>query len=452
MKKAILAAMGGLIAAALTACDGGTPGEREASASAKDGKTVVTISVLQADRLLRLAEHMYEQAHPDIDIQIKEYTATPGGESGQMNLAPESGTVEKYVNSVGTEILSGKGADLIELQRLPVAKYAEKKVLADLNELIAGDSSFDVNSYYGNILNPTRINGGLYAMPINFALKMMIGDKVSIDNSGVKLDDRAWSWDQFAELAKRLVKDSDGDGKPDKYAMTSSEPDSMLVNLTLDRYGEYVDAVNKQAHFDSQPFRQLLKQVKTLYDEGLVSGEPASWGEQYFSPWTANSLENLILYPQSVYDGNGSIYRKPGEGEGITFSSKMMLGINANSRVKKEAWDFLKFMLSDEIQSSPELGGLPLLRTVTDRTFDEIQQQLQSGSVKTVTGVAPQPLTEQELQSLKAMMEEAGAFTKSDPKIISILFEEAKSYFAGQKAAEEVARLIQNRVTTYLNE
>ena len=36
--------------------------------------------------------------------------------------------------------------------------------------------------------------------------------------------------------------------------------------------------------------------------------------------------------------------------------------------------------------------------------------------------------------------------------IMTIVLEEAELYFAGEKTAEEVAELIQNRVTIYLDE
>ncbi|EFU41114.1 extracellular solute-binding protein family 1 [Paenibacillus vortex V453] len=40
---------------------------------------------------------------------------------------------------------------------------------------------------------------------------------------------------------------------------------------------------------------------------------------------------------------------------------------------------------------------------------------------------------------------------KSD-KVRDIIVQDAVAYFTGQKSADDVARLIQNKVTTYLNE
>lgn len=50
------------------------------------------------------------------------------------------------------------------------------------------------------------------------------------------------------------------------------------------------------------------------------------------------------------------------------------------------------------------------------------------------------------------MLEEAGKTSLADAKILRIAMEEVQAFMSGQKPAEEVSKLIQNRVLTYLNE
>ncbi len=45
-----------------------------------------------------------------------------------------------------------------------------------------------------------------------------------------------------------------------------------------------------------------------------------------------------------------------GQGNGLELKSFMNFGLNSQSKVEKEAWEFLKFMLSEEIQTSPDLN------------------------------------------------------------------------------------------------
>ncbi|MCR8644253.1 extracellular solute-binding protein [Paenibacillus sp. N1-5-1-14] len=451
-KQASLAVMSALVAVTMTACSGGNSTDSAKEGKSADGKTVVTLSVRQADPFLKLAEQKFEEVNPDIDIQLKEYTAASA--DGGAQLAMDELSFEKYLNTLNTEILSGKGADLISLQDLPYGKYVEKKALIDLNDMITKDQTFKSDEYLSNIWESAQVRNGVYAMPLGFSLHMMLGDSASLKDAGVKIDDKTWNWDSFAELTKKLLKDANGDGKPDKYIMTNTSPDSMLVDFLRDDYGKYVDQQKLESHFDSPEFQALLAQIKKMYDDNVFSEQSATWGEQFFSQWRANSVENLILYPKGVYDGNGKVYRKPlsRDDKGIAFSSSMMLGMNSKTKVKDEAWKFLKFLLSPEMQSSSELKAIPINKAAIDAQLNGIQDALKQGSVKLLTGFVPKPLTDEEVQAVHDVIGEAGAISKIDKKIVTIIFEESKAYFAGHKSGEETGKIIQNRVMTYLNE
>lgn len=91
-----------------------------------------------------------------------------------------------------------------------------------------------------------------------------------------------------------------------------------------------------------------------------------------------------------MYHGKGKLYQKPvadGTGAGTYFSTAYNVGIYSKSQVQADAWEFIRFLMSEEMQDT---SGIPE--------------------------------------------------------------EEAAAYFNGQKSAEEVSELIQNRVTTCLNE
>ncbi|RED75090.1 ABC transporter substrate-binding protein [Cohnella phaseoli] len=448
-----LTVLSGMLAASLAACSSGNSTGAEKVDKSENGKKVITISVLKADGFLKAAEQAYEQAHADIDVQIKEYAAVPESGNGGMSLAMDPADVEKYVNTVGTEVLSGKGADIISLSELPYDKYVKKEALVDLSELMAKDDSFDNNSYYGNIMDALKKDDGLYVIPLEFSLSMMIGDQTAIQKAGkVDIDDSNWTWAEFTEIASQLVKDDDGDGKPDKYAITSFDPQSFLVNLLKDQYSKYVDSANRKSDFDSKAFRGLLEQVKSMYDAGIISAENATWGEQFFSPWMANSPEDLVLYSKAAYGEGGKVYRKPGKSKGIAFTARNLLGINANSKMQQEAWNFMRFLLSEEMQTSPEFKGFPMNKGVAEKALDLVQENIKEAKTQLINGYVPDPLSDEQLQDLKELVGKADTFAQMDSKVVMIVIEEATSYFAGQKSAEEIGKLIQNRVTTYLNE
>ena len=60
--------------------------------------------------------------------------------------------------------------------------------------------------------------------------------------------------------------------------------------------------------------------------------------------------------------------------------------------------------------------------------------------------------TEKDIADLNKLIEGITRYDGADREILKIILEEADPFFKGRKPAEEVAKLIQNRVNTYLNE
>ena len=66
--------------------------------------------------------------------------------------------------------------------------------------------------------------------------------------------------------------------------------------------------------------------------------------------------------------------------------------------------------------------------------------------------VEAKPLTQEDAQKLYDYILTVNNVYRFDPKLEQIISEEISAFFKGQKSAEKVAELVQNRVTTYLNE
>ena len=62
------------------------------------------------------------------------------------------------------------------------------------------------------------------------------------------------------------------------------------------------------------------------------------------------------------------------------------------------------------------------------------------------------PLTQEQVDDFKTLIDGATPGGAYDTDIQEILQDEAGAYFAGDKTADEVAKLIQNRVSIYLGE
>ncbi|MBY7130245.1 carbohydrate ABC transporter substrate-binding protein [Bacillus sp. 8YEL33] len=445
MKKVCMMLAASLSLISVAGCgNSDSKGERKT----KDGKTIVEVSTLGSTESLKQAEKLYEQKNPKIDIQIKgafpENESKTGGSKTEGSQKDET-SVEKIISKVNTEFLAGRGSDVIVLDGLPADKYGKKGLLTDLSEMIEQDKSFDKNQYFDKVLDNSKTNEKLYGIPLYFWLSGLLGDDKAIQQSGVKVNDKEWTWSEFTSIGKELA--SKG---THTHVIGNTPPEQMLQFLVQDHYNELVDKASGKAKFQSDLFVQMLEDVKKMYDEKLATADEVNLGEAYFVRLPMiMSIEDYFSTGALLGITGTKIYQKPhiaGQKKGVAFTPNTTVGINEKSPVKKEAWNFLKFLMSDEVQSKG--NGFPINKAVYEQQIKTLKEKKGiEGPDGTLINV-----TESDIQGLEKMVAEISVQSPQSTKIESIIAEESKSYFSGQKSAKDVAALIQNRVTTYINE
>jgi len=198
--------------------------------------------------------------------------------------------------------------------------------------------------------------------------------------------------------------------------------------------------------------------LRELLDAGLIDGNPemAMQDMDVFKSMQLKRPMELFMFPKVAYRGTGKVYWAPGGGEsqGVTYDSELMLAMNRNSKVQEEAWSFLSFLLSEQMQSQPSMDGYPIRKSSLKTMLNQFVEMLSKGQIRMAgpSGDTPPAPTEAEIDAVVALAEQVGAFAGSDPQIMNMVKEEAASFFGGAASAEDAAELIQNRVGTYLNE
>lgn len=134
------------------------------------------------------------------------------------------------------------------------------------------------------------------------------------------------------------------------------------------------------------------------------------------------------------------------------------LSVNTNSAHKDNVWEFLSFLLSDEVQRA---GTSWIVYPVKKVVFDSWMKTEQTTGYGTTTGMSNPDffkregfhyLTDERVAELRDMLEGARFLPIRTKPILDIIYEEAQGYFAGQRSIDEVTYNIENRVQLYLNE
>ncbi len=400
-----------------------------------NGKKVIKLTTYNARESLKVSVKMYEAKHPDIDVQINEYLKDD---------VFREGDVEKYIQQTNTKMLAGNGPDILQFDHLSAENYANKNILANLTELMNEDKSFNKDNYHMNIINNSTLNGTLYAMPMWFFISTLVGDEEAIDKTKTNIDDKNWNWSKFIENGEALL-----DKNVHSTVIANMEPERMFNELAKDEYSKLVDPINKKADFQSDEFINLLNTVKSMYEKKVATNETAYIGDSYFINSLAISEEDFFLGPSSFYE-HGKTYLKPQKSDEvgkISFTTGNEFGINKKSSVKKEAWDFLKFLMSEEVQKLEIGNGFTINKNVYEEKMKKIMEDsLTHPNGRTIT------VKNEDIERLNEIINRSSLHLTEDATVKEIMTEEFKAFFSGQKPAKEVARLIQNRVSIYLNE
>lgn len=159
----------------------------------------VTVYSLTENEKLRSKIAMYESDNPDIEIKY------------EVGVSSADGTqISDAIKTLNTEIMAGKGPDIILLDGLPADSFVENKVLADISDIANGNDE----EVFEGIVNSYKVDGELYQLPLYIKIPMLIGNKDVIS----KINDM----DSLLSVTKENAKESDGRifqnlGRPEEF-------------------------------------------------------------------------------------------------------------------------------------------------------------------------------------------------------------------------------------------
>ena len=165
------------------------------------------------------------------------------------------------------------------------------------------------------------------------------------------------------------------------------------------------------------------------------------------------------LYHDAMFEGQMACIGFPTtDGSmGTYMEASQAIGITEKSAHKDGAWAFIRMLLGEESQDAIHMRGLPLRISSLEKALAKAMEKDENefSSVIMSDGgfmYEVKEATQEQIDALRRLLEAAKPWKNSDSAILSIVTEEAASYFAGQKTAQEAADIIQSRVQIYISE
>ncbi len=462
IKRIISILMAVLMIFGTSACSDG--GKEKVDDSSKDNQKALTVAVRYTEEYMEAAVRKFQGEHPDIKVEVKGYSAATiatsdkGVEEAEVKRAKKA--EEDYRKIISTELMSGDGADIIDITSLSYRKFIDKDVLANMSELIKSDSSFDLSMYQRNILDACKYKDNLYMMPLNFSFRSFLANKNIIKKENLNIDSNKWTWEEFLAIAQQITKDTNGDGKPDQYAFPKMAAENIFKAIYIKEGASFVDYSKKAAKFDSKEFIELFNFARDFASKKVCSPtvdmskiyqftDPGSLG------FIINYVEsyNAIELNQAMVNGEAEILHMPSYSGDINpevFEPGTTFAINNNSELKTEAWEFIKILLSDEIQSLDKIHQFPLNLKAQEEQAKKVMER--DSDFYKQKGRDVKPVTQADIDIVNKFIGELKTIPYTDATTDQIVYEGAEEFFSGKKSAEEAAKLIQSKVDIYLGE
>ena len=287
-----------------------------------------------------------------------------------------------------------------------------------------------------------------------------------------------WTYNEFSQIVCDLPSDV--------KVFEDMEYKDLLYSLLTGAMRSFIDYTKKEVSFDGDEFKQLLQMVKTYgveyvpkYDEygnlfGTSECVPFPDEEQVNTDLMMNDKLALMvtyIYSLSQYSdlhhtlGEKEIFigMPSPDGTGACASASLTLAISAFSQNKDESWDFIRRLFDEDSQYlyTSSLMSIPLSRKAFDRinqeSIDERNRMLKENqqyaiNYGTLLHGDIKPITEQDVQDYRELVESVSTIESYDPAVLNIILEESAAYFADQKDVDDVCAIIQNRTQTIVNE
>lgn len=423
----------------------------------------IRIYSLEENASVRQAVTAYKKEHTDMYVR---YEVGMEGESGI--------TAEDALKKLNTQILAGKGPDVLILDGLPLNTYIEKGLLLDMSSLF--DRMDGRESLFSNLVDSfTDESGAIYAMPMCVQVPLLAGNESVIDN----MDDLGSFADAMEELRTEI---------PAGGLLGICDAETLLRLFGMVSSPAWVDA---DGQMDASAVKEFLEQMKRIYEaelSGVISEQAAVLEEedallaQYGIDVQDSKMEvcqNVLNIPRgyaalacgyvdgiqlcldnvtsAAYEVEGLSYRLFGGQAGRVFLPKALVGISAGSGQPEEAEEFVQKMFSEETQENM-YEGFPVNRAAFEGEFSFMEDhsyngsmllQKSDGSEMELTLYWP---TDEEEQSFREYVEALDTPALTGSYLCELVYETGKRVLEDEISAEDGTAEIVKRAAIYLAE
>lgn len=423
----------------------------------------LTLYSLYEDYNIKQAIVNYQKKNSDVYINYEvgiDYEDMSSGEQIKTS---------DIIKSLNTEIMAGKGPDIILLDGIPSQGYKDKNLLSDLSSIIKKKDG----KLFDNITKAYTKDGKIYSYPLKFSLPKIVGK----DIEGVS---------DLKSLAEKI----DKMGSEDKNILDIYNENELLCYL----YNSCSSSWIKNKKVDEAKLKEFLECSKKIYDKVIASHTEESKANHEKLLKEIQEYQSLDeYYEESITYGGDVIYNvifnnspkysigaiRSVEDLSVLSVFKEKHGVNNNvwngtlgnyciptkeiaitkgSKNKDVAKKFVESLFDEDFQSNASYDGFPINKVALEKSLNIKDDHIGGYSFcnpeneEESVEINVKPLSKEESDSFLKGVESVEVCATSDLSIYEKIKDDIINYIAGKTSVDEAIKKVKSNLEIYLSE
>ncbi len=395
----------------------------------------------QVDRWINQFTKIY-----DVDVEV---VSVDGGR-------PE------YTERVMNDLVGGSGPDVLFVENLyssDIAKIAMYGNLLDLTDVLASDPDFSEEEYVEGVFEAGQFNGRQYVIPLSFEAPILLSSTEKLEKIGFDWNNIETTAD-FVENMGLLTPEAEQTVGFAQMLDSKNRFYQLLINSGV----SLVDYETGEVLPDEEGLREFLEGYKAYfpydYDETvgtfitnygheeLLSGKWVFW----YPTITSDLLQSISAMKNESCDY--TLHLIPSQtGETVANIRSWAMAIRANTKNSLNAYNFIKLMLSEDIQSDESMfpSYMPIHKEAIRKIVHETY------AVNIVNGYAVpdyerRALSDEEAEMVIEMLTGIDRFALGLPVMSSMVQESMLPFFRDEKSYDDCLSELRSQLTFYMSE
>lgn len=303
------------------------------------------------------AVNIFKEMYPDVDVEVINYSD------------------DEYSDILRAELPAGKGPDVFFSYGgdIPdIYKTMSTEIFVDLNQFILRDSEFNIDSYVKGVIDAGIYKGKRYIMPIEYTIPLLTTTQEILGEEGIDFKNLS-NFNNFLNAMKNYHIKYKGNLNKSVFAMADIKNLYYLTYL-LDYSGiDLIDYTTNTVAIDKAKFKDAMDFMNIMYDpvedsdsftvknvlgDGLINQE--------FLFNNFHTMSGVLFFSEHSYvrskDLTPLTFMCPNINNEVTAQVQTYVAIPQASKNQINAYNFIKILLSEEIQGGHNDSGLSYLK------------------------------------------------------------------------------------------